>query len=308
VSSSDVRKSTKDPDLQVDRSVYDFLYYDARRVGSFLAQFDPAGHLQQYRRTDTVGSSVDYSAQTKGSGGIGVLNASVSTDERGGDHESQISDRSYDPLWTNALNFLDFLSERDLLNRNVDASGIGQFVLVSGSLDVVDLTLVREMWKLPSIAAAVAVGASQEQPIGNRKERRAGRGGAKPPQDHEVALDMLKVIPHSVQATISTENASIWSTLREDGLIVSGSDLFLKHGRQIPGEWHMLGILDATPSNKNQDQIVSAEDAAVGLLGGLGFVLDAIGPFARLLLGRPSGSYSLTPLLIFRRAGWLVGA
>jgi hypothetical protein len=28
-------------------SVYDFLYQDVRRVGSFLDQFDVAGHLQQ---------------------------------------------------------------------------------------------------------------------------------------------------------------------------------------------------------------------------------------------------------------------
>ena len=49
-------------------SVYDFLYHDARRVGSFLAQFDDAGHLQQVTQGDTAakGRRASYKLEVTG--------------------------------------------------------------------------------------------------------------------------------------------------------------------------------------------------------------------------------------------------
>ena len=51
------QKSGEASDLPESRSVYDFLYHDARRVGSYLAQFEASGLLQSLKQTVAVEES-----------------------------------------------------------------------------------------------------------------------------------------------------------------------------------------------------------------------------------------------------------
>ena len=48
------KASGEEPDDPSQDSVYDFLYCDTRRIGSFLAQFDVSGHLQQVTASDSI--------------------------------------------------------------------------------------------------------------------------------------------------------------------------------------------------------------------------------------------------------------
>lgn len=296
-------EKTSDAALEQDAasSVFDFLYYDARRIGSYLAQFDPSGHLQAYKQSESVGSSATSVSRIGGRGTVGVASFDSGKDASETETEGEASERQYDPLWTNALNFLDYLDNRRLLRRELAGSRISQFVLAKGELNVVDLTLVKRMWDLPTIGQ---LGGEVQSSESNRHERRAKQRVAPPntrPTEQQVGFDLLKVIPHSIQASIVSDQGSVWSTLREDSLIVAASDLFLKHGKTIPGQWHMLGIVDALPTEELAPEPPTPEQSAIGILGGLGYILDAIGPFARLLLGRPASAYGMTPLLIFRK-------
>jgi hypothetical protein len=118
-------------------SVYDFLYHDVRRIGSFLAQFDDAGHLQQITQSEgaTRGSKRGWKAAAGGSlPGVGSANLSVERGPEKGGFEA--SERVYDPLWTNARTLLDYLSERDMLRQELARARIGQFVVVSGTLSI----------------------------------------------------------------------------------------------------------------------------------------------------------------------------
>ena len=63
----------------------------------------------------------------------------------------------------------------------------------------------------------------------------------------------------------------VWTSLKEDALIVSAADLTLKHGTAIAGTWNMLGILDALPDHNAAGELtVSGEDLQdrVGEIGG----------------------------------------
>lgn len=108
-------------------SVYDFLYHDARRVGSFLAQFDDAGLLQQVTQSEGAyrGSKRGWKAAAGGSmPTVGSINVSAERGPEKGAFEA--SERVYDPLWTNARTLLDFLGERGMVRRELEGARIGQ--------------------------------------------------------------------------------------------------------------------------------------------------------------------------------------
>ena len=83
-------------------------------------------------------------------------------------------------------------------------------------------------------------------------------------------------------------------------MVTKTSDLLLKHGSIIQGEWAIVGVLDAMPDGGAPAEGYDAEFAS--LLGGsvIGTAAAHLGPVARNMLGRPAGSYGMTPLLIFR--------
>jgi hypothetical protein len=123
-------------------SVLDFLYHDARRVGSFLAQFDDAGHLQGLTESETVAKRVKRSWKLSVGGSIPEAGASgEAAIERGpAEGGSKTNERVYDPFWTNALTLLDYLEVNGLIQRDIWQARIGQFVLVKGNLIVLDVT------------------------------------------------------------------------------------------------------------------------------------------------------------------------
>lgn len=111
-------------------SVYDFLYHDAQRVGSFLAQFDDAGLLQQVTQSEGAyrGSKRGWKAAAGGSiPTVGSVNISAERGPEKGGFET--SERVYDPLWTNARTLLDFLDERGMLRRELGDARIRWKVL-----------------------------------------------------------------------------------------------------------------------------------------------------------------------------------
>jgi hypothetical protein len=74
MSKSDVEASAKEQDADPKSdSVYDFLYNDRQRVGSFLAQFDNYGHLQQIIQRETAQKATKRGFKFNLGGGATVL-------------------------------------------------------------------------------------------------------------------------------------------------------------------------------------------------------------------------------------------
>jgi hypothetical protein len=296
---------------QRSNSVFDFLYHDSRRIASFLAQFETYGVLQQVKATESI--SRTGGSKTTASAGVDVvtvMRGGITIDGTVVDEERDAAERTYDPLWTNARTFLSFLADREMINRDLSTARIGQFVLASGALAAFDLGLLKEAWKLPAVKDVVLKGATGQaapDPVqGNRKERAKARYAQKAAGDTSetaMAFEMLKIMPHTVQATIRGEDWTVWSSLREDSLVIPGSELLLKHGVAVAGSWSMLGVLDALPHEGDAstqayilDQLLAA--VSLGAIGGQ--VVGQLAPSVRLLLGRPASAFGMTPLLIFR--------
>jgi hypothetical protein len=211
-------------------------------------------------------------------------------------------------LWTNARTFLDHLAERDMLERDLSAARIGQFVLASGQLAILDLPMLRQLWELPIVRASVRSGArlaqGPEVDQRNRTERR--RENRQQPQKRETTIEedpaefmlqAIKYLPHAIQAMLTTNNSlAIWCNISEESLVGSSAVLMLKHGAIISGTWNIVGILDALPEDGASDTSVAA---ALGNTP-LAQAAQSLAPIVRHMMGRPPQAYGLTPLLIFR--------
>ncbi|MBB5049854.1 hypothetical protein HNR60_004638 [Rhodopseudomonas rhenobacensis] len=291
-------------------SVYDFLYHDARRIAAFLAQFETYGVLQGVKAHESVGRS----SATKATANAGIDFANLA---RGGmavdgtvtDDERDAAERTYDPLWRNATTLLDYLADRDLIIRNIGEARISQFVLVTGTLAAFDVGMLREAWKLPAIKKAISDAASQQgapdpSQLNRHDRKRAGaRSPSKGSPETEAALELIPLLPHSVQGTISDNASTTWFNLREESMIISSSELLLKHGIGIQGTWTALGILDALPQvdQFSMEQHAIEQLIAGASLGGMIGQMSQLAMMTRLMLGRPPGCFGITPLMIFRQ-------
>lgn len=150
--------------------VLDFLYYDSRRIGLFNSQFFPDGVLQQVEKTDSrTKTTSDSSGRTIAIGPRALSrkgNRENETQETGSDS----SKLTYDPLWANALTFLDSLEERNLIRRDLRRARIGQLLLVSGRLTILDMGLLKPIWQVPEAKQNALQSAIVENPESQRSE------------------------------------------------------------------------------------------------------------------------------------------
>lgn len=320
MSKNDKKASEKELDELKNASVYDFLYCDTRRINSFLAQFDDAGVLEKIINRDSISKggkrgwkiNVGGNALVSGTGGSVTGGYEVSPSAQG----SESSERVYDPLWANALAFLDYLHEDNMIERDLAVARIGQFVLVRGRLSVMDLSLFKGMWGVPVIRKAITSGQNLNlpEPTQTRQQRRQSeRNGipSKQKEEADQALDagmaLIGLLPHAIQARLVAggNGAVIWTSLKEDSLVISAADLTLKHGTSIAGEWVMVGILDAFPDadadgNLTAEGIASVHQTTVLSDSPFGDLMLSLTPVLRPMLGRPFAAYGMTPLMIFR--------
>jgi hypothetical protein len=295
-------------------SVYDFLYHDARRVGSFLAQFDYFGHLQQVTSSETAskGTKRGYSLKLAGSvpvpGSIESPEGSITFGQDPSDSGSEAQVRVYDPLWANARTLLDFLDERGLIQRDLTAARLGQFVIASGDLSILNAGMLPKIWEVRAVRDVVVRQAVETAKVKWNSDPRnsslkqgerikAEKAALKVTETNtQAGMEILPFFPHSAQCTVKGSNFSVWSTLNAEGMAGTVSDLSLKHGTEIPGKWHLLGILDALP-NPIPGQI---EILATGAPEHMGTLIKNISNLGRTILGRTPDSYGMTALLLFR--------
>jgi len=308
MSKNEGRASEKGLDELESDSVFDFLYCDSERIGSFLAQFDDSGLLEKViqRESATKGAKrgVEFSlgggAMLAGTGGTGNIGIKRGPTEEG----SEASERVYNPLWVNARTFLDYLAERDLIAGDVMHAGIGQFVKISGILKVIDLTIIKKIIENPILAKALA--AASDAAVNahhqgtSRAERRRNEAithsaPLKSPSQAETGMALASLFGMTTQAIILNRDVSAWCTLRDQNLIVSAADLLLQHGLLIAGEWTTIGILDAKPGRSVDASTIEGESTP--LVNALTHMIPAV----RNLVGRPDAYFGVTPLLILRQ-------
>lgn len=304
-----------EPSDQSTDSVFDFLYNDSRRVGSYLAQMDANGLLTEIRKGEAITKGAKRGFNVGGSFlGTGG-NLEITPKEGGGES----FERVYDPFWTNARALLDALDERQMIHRDLTSTPIGGVVLVSGRLKVIDLGLIKGMWQLPTFRKLMLKGMKigvevAAQGASRQVQRAQDRRKAEPELSIEedtanLMLEIMPILPHSLNVTVSDARGQVWATLKEEHIVGSGSDLVLKHGVSVPGDWHMLGILDAKPDLGGQADIESnglidfTDPRRLFSNSMASQIADIASPVVRMAVGRPASHYAATALMIFREVG-----
>ncbi|MFM9977860.1 MAG: hypothetical protein ACKVOP_07440 [Sphingomonadaceae bacterium] len=306
MSKSEVTVSPAEQGVAEQDSVFDFLYHDSRRIASFLSQFDNNGHLTGITQGESVAKGAKRSKKIGLSGnspfGGGGLEFEIGPGETG----AQSLERAYDPFWTNARLFLDVLTERSMIQRDIGAANIGQFVLASGFLSIQDLAMFKDAWRLPSIQRKVKAGATGGKKAGNMTT--VQKAELREQQENtDMLLDMMQILPHSVHARMLTsgdgDTKLVWCTLDQNCLVAPASDITLTYGATMAGEWSILGILSAYPEYLTPDLNQENDFESFGLLESVvGQVSNVLAPIVRVTLGRPAAAFAVTPLLIFREA------
>jgi hypothetical protein len=92
-------------------SILDFLYYDTRRIGLFISQFDEFGLLQQLERTETKVENAADKAKIAATIGPRALSLQAGMDRGSEETGTDSSKRVYDPAWVIPLSFRDYLEE-----------------------------------------------------------------------------------------------------------------------------------------------------------------------------------------------------
>jgi hypothetical protein len=284
-------------------SVLDFLYHDSRRIGSFLSQFEGDGHLEKLTRTKdgSRGKKENSAHEIKGNVGLagGIVKGGTETALEMAEGYSRV----FDPYWANARAFLDYLNDNDMIQRDMSAANVGQFVLAKGYLSVLDLVMFKEAWKLPSLQRIIKAGMLANQPTGNLTA--AQKAAAKEQKSQgEMVLDLIQIMPHSVHASLlvpGDDPHMVWCPLREEYMSTPASELVLMHGVRIPGEWSILGVMSAPPDYVVAGLNPVADESEPGFMQSMvGQVSNLIAPLVRVALGRPAVASAITPLLIFR--------
>lgn len=208
----------------------------------------------------------------------------------------------FDPYWANARAFLDHLSDRDMIQKDMANAQLGQFVLAKGWLSILDLAMFKDAWKLPAIQRKVREGGAPTKKVSQMTaaERQANQ---EQKDNSDLMLEMIQIMPHSVHASMITTGEDpklLWCTLREEYLVIPASDIVLAHGAMMPGEWSVMGILNAQPEFLTPEP-EAENDQTPGLMQSVvGQVSKLIAPIVRVALGRPAAAHAITPLLIFR--------
>jgi hypothetical protein len=280
-------------------SVFDFLYCDARRVGSFLAQLNPAGNPTGKRTTK---SSQQISGDNTALGfDIKIVKGSAGTDLSM--QSGQQSEETYDPFWTGAVTLLDQLKIREILQSDMHKAGIGQLVLLSGTIKILDLRVLKAIWDIPSLKAKFGIGDSSKM----SPEQAA---------ENELTLEFIKVMPHTVQAefycseTSGSPFSASWMMLDPEAMVVPPGDVLMKYGHHVPGIWNILAIKDAPVDNGpilNEELMQQAAETNWGEVAtkrhstALALIAEFLAPAARRAMGRPGAYYGVTPIMIFRQ-------
>ncbi|WP_298376349.1 hypothetical protein [Azospirillum sp.] len=287
-------------DLPNINSIYDFIYIDSKRIASYISQLDPNGFATGLKSSASASSVL-------GAGGkadVYVTSGSINTSKT----KTEGVERHFDTSLTLPITVMDRLDELGFIYRDVKQTPIGHIFLAKGYMQMFDIRMMQEMWggvldlfRLQERAQALEQEAQNLNRNG-RKNIRKYEGKTVLPQNEldqgKIIAELLKKIPHSLQLNYLSENgAMLWSTLNPANMVISSDDFSLKHGTMIPGEWHMLGIMDSyfLPQPASLWSELPMSEVARHMIP----ILDAV----RQQFGRPEYSLAVTPLAIFRSVG-----
>lgn len=258
----------------------DYAYIDTDRLAHYYAQLSKDGLITQSKKSSKTAD--------KSFGNVGfkaVVTATAHT-ELGTEHAIE---HMIDPAFSRPQQTLDALYENGYLGTDLKSAGIGELVLIKGRVSIFDIRLLRDMWQHMGNLVSKSAGEGQTLKLKDRQRLQAASK-----KEFEEIAPLVAKLPHSIQGTFLTPEEAAWFTLEPKHMRINPEDIVFKHGCDLPGEWHMLGIVDARPEDALDIDVITR--VSTEMEGGLRLMLLHL----RGMMGRPFDRYGITPVVIFR--------
>lgn len=270
-----------DQDSQSTASLYDYLYIDRERINALTAQLFSTGVLTSVKQSQADADNSANQVKFKIPFVEGGLTA--------GETISRAQERLFDSSWSLPLNLLDKLSETGRIKKSIGEAKLGDLVLVNGMMKIFDAEMVHQF--MPTFKKLKQSEFKNERNATKKSSLRDEISGL------ENAEEMVKFLPKSTQIDFAdSEGNQIWLSVNPENLTIGSGDIALKYGPLIPGEWYILGFVDAYAD----DRLDNPNAPYPSNINAMKSAMDDMLMIIKMLLGRSDGSYGMTPLMIFR--------
>lgn len=268
-------------DEATENSLYDFIYINHEALSLYNAQLDKDGLLTHQVVTKSVGDQ--FKSQVGGS----VKVFSGSHEEQSTIAESTQS--NFDASRAMPLNVIRELNHRGLIQNDIEQAKLGQIVLFSGRLQIIDYALMASIVRP---ATQIHVNEMPNKTPLEKQNRKAKQA------ELEGLSNLIEQMPKLIQFRLFDDSRSAWGTISSGNLMVHSLDFVMKHVVTVPGQWHILAVLDALPDGAPEMEI---DEAAFKYMTELetGYVETFI--HMRGMMGRRLEEYGVSPLAIFRK-------
>lgn len=269
-------------DSQSTDSLFDYFYYDKERVSALTAQLYPSGVLNSVKQT----SSESENGLKELKAGIPLVGGRTNASEA----YSRTQERIFDSSWSMPLNLLDKLSEIGILKTSLNDAKLGDLVMIKGMMKIFDAQMVHLC--MPMVKKL------KLNELKNSKSSHAKQLLKEEISELDNAEELVKILPRTTHIDFadSCGNES-WMSVEPSNLVTNLSDVSLKYGPFIPGEWYILCIVDAYADDSKLDNPEAPYPSATN---DLKQGMEQMVLMMRTVMGRPIGSFGITPLIIFR--------
>lgn len=263
-------------------ALYDFIYLDAPRAKRFCVQLYQDGNLQTLTKHQTLARFDGVTAD--------VNFHLVGGKKEGSERTEDVITHHYDAADLLPLLLLDGLSSSSSIHDSISATPLGRIFLCSGSIEILDINTLDGLWE-------PAFDMFKQQSHEEMKGQPGAKGGRKQAQTQldrygKAVLGIIKGLPNSIHMRFRSGDTKAWSTLSPEHMMINPADIILKHGEMIPGEWQVLGIMDAEVGHQAESSDSDGQSMVSGIKEMIGIVLREF--------GRPADSYGFTPIAVFR--------
>jgi hypothetical protein len=255
-----------EPDVQTD-ALYDFLYRDSGRIGSYYAQIF-GGKLSTFEKAESERTAGDKGG--KASIAIASFEGKLTQETQSG------LKRTFDPHDIIASDVLTVLSNAKKLTPDINSSPHGSLFLIQGTLVFID----KSMMELAGASFDMLIDADKKKPKHQRDPNIQGIGVLR-------SFMNTLVIPSSF-ILCTNDGLQVAGTIKDEGMEEPISTYYFKHGTSGLSDVFLVGIKEVPSSSFTvpQQQLFGAGQTAAQALSDMLFPKEAI---------------RVTPIAMFRK-------
>lgn len=269
-------------DNQEESFLIDFLYVDKARIQTLSSQLFPNGHLTQLKQSSSSTSTSKMGVK----GGIPAVMQGTGNLDQG---ISESIERQFDATWSTTLDVLRELNAQNFIVSDIENALLGQIVQLKGHIQINDVRMLEKLWQ-----PMIKMEANQKIQAAKGSDRAALK---KQLDENTHIARIIELLPHMLQMRLWSSEYAAWSTIEPSYLTINPLDMAFKHGASIPGEWTIISIMDAKPSNVELDYLEAKINSGSGVMSVMPDFLKGI----REALGRAPEDYGITPIAIYRK-------